>query len=239
MLGLTSVSRINPPQSNLQSYDNAGFSRGSSISSKKGILSREDIELNDESFLSDLERDSSAHSSMNEGRRATDEYEKKYLELQRRSHRKTPKSPHRVRRPHQIQQPRYPILDTAQIQIRLEEESRRRQPNVPKSDGPLDLAPTTKATTRERPAAKLSNLFGVIDTSKLKGLCSSGINSDHVSDPKSYYAPGLEPIPEASAPPEESLEERGGLNNQERGGRCNDVTSQENPYRTHSKLTGI
>ena len=228
MLGLTSVSRINPPQSNLQSYDNAGFSRGSSISSKKGILSREDIELNDESFLSDLERDSSAHSSMNEGRRATDEYEKKYLELQRRSHRKTPKSPHRVRRPHQIQQPRYPILDTAQIQIRLEEESRRRQSNVPKSDGPLDLAPTTKATTRERPAAKLSNLFGVIDTSKLKGLCSS----DHVSDPKSYYAPALEPIPEASAPPppEESLAEEGGLNNQERGG-----TGQENPYRTHSK----
>ena len=139
MLGLTSsVSRIPPPI--LQSYDNAGFSRGSSISSKKGILSRsrEDIELNDESFLSDLERDSSAHSSMNEGRRATDEYEKKYLELQRRSHHQRKLAPAKSRptshQSHQSQQPRYPILDTAQIQIRLEEESQRqRGSKVPKS----------------------------------------------------------------------------------------------------------
>ena len=134
MLELTSsVSRIPPPI--LQSYDNAGFSRGSSISSKKGILSREDIELNDESFLSDLERDSSAHSSMNEGRRATDEYEKKYLELQRRSHHQRKLAPAKSRRTsHQSQQPRYPILDTAQIQIRLEEESQRqRGSKVPKS----------------------------------------------------------------------------------------------------------
>ena len=129
-------------------------------------------------------------------------------------------------------------MDTAQIQIRLEQETQRRA----ESQAQVPSKRRTKQSSkeqhghppiRERPEPKLSNLFGVIDTSKLKGLCST---ADHVSDPSSYYATGLEPIPEASAPPESLVRDDAGsfpeqqTENQER--RC---APKENPYRTHSK----
>ena len=215
-----------PEVTTFQSYENAGFSRGSSVSSKKAIISPEDFELNDESFLSDLERDS-AHSSVHE---RSQEYEKKYMELQRQSQRRPtslPKQPQdKVGNKQQHVRPRYPILDTSQIQIRLEEENERRK-YIENREERRRRPPIQN----DRPEAKLSNLFGVIDPSKLRGLCGS--YDTHQPDQNLGY--GLEPIPEASAPP---IEEE--LNLELSKQTANKSASREincdnNPYQTHGK----
>ena len=235
------ASRMAYDQGVLQSYENPGFSRGSSVSSKKAIISPEDIELNDESFLSDLERDS-AHSSMHEGnQRALAEaaYEKKYMELQRQSQRgQRPTSAKKQRVPRY--QPRYPILDTSQIQIRLEEESERRQRIVSNEhrnpqNQRTPKVPKPNPMSTHRPQPRLSNLWGVIDTSKLRGLCS---DYDDTGDQRFYpSSSGLEPIPEASAPPLSLAP-----SNVQENTPTNENPSpalQDSPYRTYSEYQSM
>jgi hypothetical protein len=253
MVGFGSVARMDVGRRRASAsesyYDNHGFTRGSSVSSQLPIIDdnspynleegqeaegEEVANLDEESFRSDLERDS-AHSSIDnrkwpseaatvepasgdrlypgaEFRRMS--HEQRYEELQRQSNIRASMELQQRKLP-PISLPRYPILDTAQIQLRLQQEKALRSED-PKSAAAKVRGqrvrrprspPPVHATTQPvgashlqplppRPEPRLSNLFGVVDTRKLKTLFG---NYEVEVGRGGLY--NLDPIPEASAPP--------------------------------------
>lgn len=192
------------------------------------------IEVDDESFRSDLERDS-IHSSMSyhpsapplsieDGRRMS--HEERYAQLQRQSSQSERRS----------QQRRLPILDTSQIQLRLEEEERNRRRQSRRLSRPPNPPPPLPppCVERNKPEPKIYNLFGVIDTAKLKSIC--GLETDR----KNQYAfsgPVLDTIPETVAGTETVEIDAGARSNLEMVQQQENrpASNKRNPYKTSRK----
>lgn len=243
----------------LESFDNQAFSRGTSISSRKGIIDdnrlqnetiEEEANIDGDSFRSDLERDST-HSSMADRpqfqqmgnaafRRLS--HEQRYEELQRQSiSRASMEHPRRPQQP-PPSHPRYPILDTSQIQIRLDyaqelQEKKGKKPRSAAAPRPTQRPPPPpgRRPTRKRsskPEPKLSNLFGVVDTRKLRSLLYNDDDDCYLPSDGSLK---LHPIPEASAPPREESDPP--QPQRVTSASPESRTAEENPYKTHSEFT--
>lgn len=217
-------------------YDNLGFSRGASVSSKKSIHRSQaelqidpsqfdEIEVDDDSFRSDLERDS-VHSSMNNYAAAKSfdrqmSHEERYARLQRQSQRRTSSGRRNEVAAKAI--PRYPVLDN------ISTTETRPKSHEPRPKAPVPPSPIEKD---DKPEPSISNLFGVIDTRKLKSLWS--VELDDRSSKYIYSGSQLDPIPEASAPPMieevecEQMYDRQRVND-------NAPTLESNPYKTGCK----
>lgn len=156
-------------------------------------------------------------------------------------------------------QPRYPILDTSEIQQRSQSMAARRStrrggrpppPSPPASPSSVSSrsrrGPTTTTTRpmlnrnysrshnkKSKPKAKLSNLYGVIDTNKLKLLCGD-YYSEEYNNSASTRSIHLDPIPETepSAPPYDGS----GYSTYETApNQSPTLPIGDNPYQTHSE----
>lgn len=217
-------------------YDNHGFSRGTSVSSKKSINRSQaelqidpshfdEIEVDEDSFRSDLERDS-IHSSM-DNYAATKSFDRqmshqeRYARLQRQSQRRTSERRNSNSRPN----PRYPVLNPSDIS-----DGQETRP-ASQISRPKKPPPPPVMERDEKPEPSIANLFGVIDTRKLRSLWS--VELEDRSSKYIYSGSQLDPIPEASAPPIEEVECEQMYDSR----RVNDnaPTLDNNPYKTGCK----
>ena len=194
----------------------------------------------------ELQRQGNLRTSMEIQRRLSQKNSAKRNNVQQSSESKNPT--------HSTSQPRYPILDTSEIQQRSQSIAASR--STRRSRPPPSPPPSPTASSRSRrgqttttrpilnrnysrshhnnkskPKAKLSNLYGVIDTNKLKLLCGDYYSEDYSASTRSTIH--LDPIPETepSAPPYDGspYETAPSI------AQSPAIPIGDNPYQTHSK----
>ena len=131
-------------------------------------------------------------------------------------------------------QPRYPILNTAQIQQRSQENQETSTPKRPVTSRRKKMSEPPPLPPKLKPKAKLTNLYGVIDTNKLMSLCGDYDNTRY--DGPSDLDLRLDPIPEASAPPyNENDESTTQYETTPNITQNSPQVPSDNPYKTHGK----